>query len=76
MEIEMNSRLMLVLILTGVVVLFIVQNVVAVEIRFLFWSLGMSLSLLVFLLLATGVIIGWFMHSYISHRRGKHAAQR
>lgn len=62
---------MVVLILMGLVVLFVIQNVVAVDIRFLFWSLGMSLSLLIFLLLATGIIIGWFMHSYINHRKSK-----
>lgn len=71
LEAGMNFRLMLVLILVGLAVLFVIQNVVAVEIRFLFWSLGMSLSLLIFLLLAIGVIIGWFVHSYINHRKYK-----
>lgn len=67
----MNSRLIVALVLVGFVVLFVVQNVVAVEIHFLFWSLGMSLSLLILLLLATGVVLGWLMHSYVGHRRRK-----
>ncbi|MFO7593674.1 MAG: lipopolysaccharide assembly protein LapA domain-containing protein [Pseudomonadota bacterium] len=62
---------MVVLVLVGLVVVFVIQNVVAVEVRFLFWSLGISLSLLIFLLLVTGVIVGWFLRSYISHRRNK-----
>jgi uncharacterized integral membrane protein len=66
----MNSRLILMLVLAGLVTLFIVQNVVAVEIRFLFWSIAMSRSLLIFLLLAVGGIIGWFAHGYVSHKRG------
>lgn len=65
----MNARLIFVLGLVGLVVLFIIQNVVLVEIRFLFWSLEMSRALLMFLLLAVGVIIGWFLHGYIRHRK-------
>lgn len=64
----MNARLIVVLGLVGLVVLFIIQNVV-VEICFLFWSLEMSRTLLMFLLLAVGVIIGWFLHGYASHRK-------
>lgn len=65
----MNFRLFLVLFLVGLVVLFILQNAVVVEIRFLVWSLAMSRSLLIFLLLAVGVIIGWFLHGYVSHKK-------
>lgn len=65
----MNSRLILVLILVGLVVLFIIQNVVVVEIRFLFWSIEVSRSLLIFLLLAVGIIVGWLLHEYMSHKK-------
>ncbi len=67
----MNARLILVLTLVGLVVLFIIQNVAVVELRFLVWSLAMSRSLLIFLLLAVGVIIGWFLHGYVGHKRGR-----
>lgn len=64
----MNAKLIFVLILTGVAVLFIMQNVAAVEIQFLFWSIQMSRALLMFLLLAMGIVIGWFLHSYVKYR--------
>jgi putative membrane protein len=67
----MNYKLILVLILTGLAVLFIIQNVAIVEIQFLFWSIQMSRSLLIFLLLAIGIIIGWFLHGYLKYRKGK-----
>ena len=67
----MSYKLMLMLILAGLAVLFIIQNVAVVEIQFLFWSMQMSRSLLMFLLLAIGIIIGWFLHSYIKYHKGK-----
>ena len=67
----MNFKLILALILAGFAVIFIVQNVVVVEIRFLLWTLSMSRSLLMFFLLAIGVIIGWLLHSYSLHQKKK-----
>jgi len=67
----MNFKLILALILAVFAVLFIVQNVVVVEIRFLFWTLSMSRSLLMFFLLAIGVIIGWLLRSYSLHQKKK-----
>jgi putative membrane protein len=67
----MNHKMLLILILVGLAVLFIIQNVATVEIQFLFWATQMPRSLLMFLLLAIGVIIGWFLHSYIKHREDK-----
>lgn len=67
----MNSKLILILTLAGLAVLFIIQNVAIVEIQFLFWSTRMPRSLLIFLLLAIGIIIGWFLHGYLKHRKEK-----
>lgn len=64
----MNTRLMFALFLSGLAVLFIIQNVAVVEIQFLLWSLQMPRSLMMFLLLAIGIIIGWFLHSHFKHR--------
>ena len=63
----MNYKMLTILILSGLVVLFIVQNVAVVEIQFLFWSTQMPRSLMMFLLLAIGILIGWFLHSYLKH---------
>jgi len=67
----MNYRLILILTLAGLAVLFMIQNIAVVEIRFLFWSVQMSRALLMFFLVAIGIIIGWFLHSFFKHRTGK-----
>jgi len=67
----MNYKMLLILILSGLAVLFIIQNVAVVEIQFLFWATQMPRSLLMFLLLAIGIIIGWFLHGYVRHREAK-----
>ena len=67
----MKYKMLLILILSGLTVLFIIQNAAVVEIEFLFWATQMPRSLLMFLLLAIGIIIGWFLHGYVRHREGK-----
>ena len=64
-----NVKLVLSLTLTGLVVLFVIQNVSVVEIRFLFWTFAISRALLIFLVLAVGIVVGWLLHSLIIHRR-------
>lgn len=65
----MHFKLILSLILAGLAVLFVIQNVSVVEVRFLLWGLHMTLSLLIFLLFAGGIIVGWLLHSYWAYRR-------
>ena len=65
----MNYKMLTVLVLAILVVLFIIQNVAVVEIEILFWSVQMSRSLLIFILLAVGFVIGWFVHSYFKHKK-------
>lgn len=67
----MNAKLLLVLVLLGLAILFIIQNVAVVEIQFLFWSMQLSRSLLMFLVLAVGILIGWFLHAFLKHRRAR-----
>ncbi|HOP47492.1 MAG TPA: LapA family protein [Desulfobacteraceae bacterium] len=65
----MNYKIVMILILALFAVLFIIQNVALVEVQFMFWSIQMSRSLLIFLLVAIGIIIGWFFHSFFKRRR-------
>jgi uncharacterized integral membrane protein len=65
----MNIKLIFVLVFAGLAVLFIVQNVTVVEVKFLFWSVEVSRSLLMFLLLAVGIVIGWFLHGHFKYRK-------
>jgi uncharacterized integral membrane protein len=65
----MDYRLMTGLLLGGLVVLFIVQNAAVVEIRLLFWTLTMSRALMIFLVLAIGIVLGWLTHGYLVRRK-------
>jgi len=67
----MNFKLILIIILTSLIVIFITQNVAVVEVSFLFWSVSMSRALLIFFMLVSGFILGWFLHSYLSYRKSK-----
>jgi lipopolysaccharide assembly protein A len=55
----MRCKLILSIILVGMAVVFTIQNVAAVELTFLFWTLSMSRVLLVFLILSIGTTLGW-----------------
>jgi lipopolysaccharide assembly protein A len=65
----MRLKLILSLGLAGAAVLFVAQNVALIEVRFLFWSLSMTLAVLILLLFASGLIVGWLLHSYWSYGR-------
>lgn len=67
----MRIRFVLSLALLGAAVLFMLQNVGVVEIRFLLWSVSMSRSLLLFAVLLIGVLIGWLWHSLWLRRARK-----
>jgi putative membrane protein len=60
----MNYKLIFSLFIAGMAVSFIIQNVTVVDLKFLFWTLSMSRALLMSLILSTGIIIGWLLHSY------------
>jgi uncharacterized integral membrane protein len=68
---QMNVKLILLIILASLAVIFLTQNVAAVEVTFLLWSISMSRALLIFFTLSIGFILGWFLHSYLSYRKAK-----
>ena len=65
----MRYKLISTLILIGVVVIFVIQNVTVVEIKFLLWSFEMSRSLLYFIIIAIGIVSGWLLNSYYRHKK-------
>lgn len=67
----MRTKLTLSLIFFALVLIFILQNMMIVEIQLFFWTISLSLSLLMFLLLAIGFTIGWFLNSYSTHHKKK-----
>ncbi|MBN2426182.1 MAG: LapA family protein [Calditrichaceae bacterium] len=65
----MKSKIILSVILTGLALIFMIQNFSVINIRLLFWSFSISGSLLMFSLFLTGFILGWVIHSYSIHSR-------
>ena len=45
------------------VMIFAVQNATTVDIRLLFWDVAFPRSLLIFMMLLIGMVIGWFLRS-------------
>ena len=64
----MNTKLVVSLVVACLVAVFILQNMTAVKVDFLFWSLSMSRSLLILVFVAVGMLIGWSLHSYVAFR--------
>ncbi len=59
----MKVRLTVTMVLLALVVLFTLQNIEAVTITFLLWQFSLPRALLLFLVLVTGVVVGWVLHS-------------
>lgn len=72
----MSSNLILVLALAGIALVFIIQNVAAVEVNFLLWTISISRALLIIFTLVIGFLLGWFLHSFYSYRKSKPATPR
>jgi uncharacterized integral membrane protein len=68
---NMNFKLMIILVFLGLAAIFIIQNVAAVEVSFLFWSIAMSRALLIVFALVIGFVSGWIVHGYLALRRSK-----
>lgn len=66
-----NVKLALILTLAGLIAVFIVQNAMVVEIRFMFWTLAISRSLVIFFALAIGMVIGWLLRGHFVRRRAE-----
>lgn len=52
-------RFWVTMVLLGLLVLFVIQNVATVEVSFLFWTLKLPRSILLFLTFAVGAVAGW-----------------
>lgn len=64
----MNIKLVVTLILITFATIFIVQNAEVVELRFLFWTMAMSRSLMFVFLVISGIATGWFLHSHMAKK--------
>jgi len=65
----MHVKKILILTLSGLTLLFIVQNLAIVEVQFLFWSFALPRVALLSVIFAVGVLTGWLLSSYLTHSR-------
>jgi len=72
----MSFNLVLFFGLFGIAAIFIVQNVAAVDVNFLLWTVSMSRALLIIFTLVIGFLLGWFLHSFYAYRSSKPATPR
>jgi uncharacterized integral membrane protein len=67
----MSLKMIMMVIVACLTLVFTIQNVAAVNVRIFFWEISLSLALLIFITLAIGFIIGWFLHSFLVYRKDK-----
>lgn len=60
---KMTFKLGITTTLVILVMVFAVQNAAVVDIRLLFWDVAFPRSLLIFMMLFIGIVIGWFLRS-------------
>jgi len=73
---KMNFNITLVVMLAVLALIFVLQNIPAVSVSFLFWDISMSRAVLIFFSLLIGFVIGWFLNSYLSYRKDKKEVQK
>lgn len=69
----MNFKFITMLIILLAVSVFIIQNAEVVDMRFMFWKISMSRSLMFVFLMLTGIAIGWFLRGHMIHKKAKNA---
>jgi uncharacterized integral membrane protein len=68
---ELNFKIILLIVVACLVVIFVTQNVSAVTVSIFFWTISLSLALLIFFVLAIGFVLGWFLHSFLGYQKIK-----
>lgn len=58
-----NVHLWVTIGIVGLLVLFILQNVVTVELTFLFWTISLPRAILLAIVFGIGVLVGWILKS-------------
>ncbi len=71
----MKIKLAISLVLAFLAFLFITQNTDVVTVAFLFWSVQMSLVLLLLSMLGAGFIIGWLLNGYLRFVRNRRSSR-
>lgn len=61
----MKYKFAVTILLLLLVMIFAVQNAATVEVQLLFWAVNLPRSLLIFMMLLIGTVIGWFLRSIL-----------
>lgn len=69
----MKIKLVIPLVMAFLAFIFIVQNTDTVRVDFLAWSVEMSVVLLLLIMLATGMVIGWALGGYLRYLKTRGA---
>lgn len=64
----MKTKVILTLVLVGIFILFVIQNIELVNIHFLFFSFPVSQVLLLFIVFAIGIIVGMMLPGLLSNK--------
>lgn len=64
-----DAKLVFSLVLLGCLVLFTIQNVELLQVHFLLWTLEIRRAFLLFIVLAVGILVGWWLHGHWDARR-------
>jgi uncharacterized integral membrane protein len=67
----MKPKMVAILILVTVLVVFIVQNTNVADVHLLFWTISMSIIILLFFVALLGFAIGYLAHHFITERKKK-----
>lgn len=67
----MNFKIILLIVVACLGVIFVTQNVSAVTVSIFFWTISLSLALLIIFVLAIGFVLGWFLHSFLAYQKMK-----
>lgn len=67
----MQAKKILIGILLFLLLLIIIQNLTVVEVKFLFWKMGVNLLLVILLSFLIGIVIGWLIKSLYSRQKSK-----
>lgn len=65
----MNFKLISGLLMICLILVFTIQNITIVKTRLFFWSIEISLVLLILILLVLGMVAGWLLNDYFTHRK-------
>ena len=66
-----NIKLIFILFLILIASVFLAQNTQVVNISIIFWKYSFSVSIVIVSMLIVGILIGWFLKSYISYKNNK-----